>query len=410
MKIVKKIIKDVKQNGDLAILKYNKFYDDNDNFSFRLTKKQIKEAYAKTDRNAIETLIMAAKNIRSFAKSQMKQFRNFSVKKNYGVIGQKIIPLDCVGCYVPGGRYPLPSTALMTVIPAKVAGVKKIIVCSPKISPISIVAADIAGADEIFNIGGVQAIVGMAYGTRQVPMVDKIVGPGNKYVAEAKRMVYGDVGIDFIAGPSEVLIIADETAVPKFIAADLLAQAEHDMEAKANLLTTSKKLAEDVACELKIQLAELKTKDVARISLRKSKIQVVKNLGIAIDISNSMAPEHLELQIKNPEKIISKLSNYGSLFIGNYSAEVFGDYCSGTNHTLPTGGAARYASGLSVKDFIKITTFQKINKNSKALQNIAAKLAKLEGLDGHKKAALARLEKETLINKKNLIKLEKELL
>ncbi len=407
MKIVKTIIHEVRNNGDKAVRKYNKLFDKNNSASFKLTRRQIREAYRKTDKKTIEVLKQASKNIRSFAKAQLKQFRNFNLIKSYGSVGQKIIPLDSVGCYVPGGRYPLPSTALMTVIPAKVAGVREVIVCSPKIVPVTIVAADIAGADKIFNVGGVQAIAAMAYGTRQISRVNKIVGPGNKYVTEAKRQVFGEVGIDFIAGPSEVLIIADETGNPAFIAADLLAQAEHDIEAKANLLTTSEKIAKQVAKELEIQLEKLKTKEVAKLSIKKGKIKVVKNLAKAIDIANKMAPEHLELQIKNPNKIINKLKNYGSLFIGNYSAEVFGDYCSGPNHTLPTSGAARYASGLSVKDFVKIATYQKIDrKESKKLILLSAKLAELEGLDGHRQAALIRLEKEkkTLLNPKNLTK------
>jgi len=408
MEIVKKILEDVRKNGDKAILKYNKKFDGNSSKSFQLTPAQIKEAYAKVDKKAIKTLKEAAKNIKSFAKEQLKQFKNFNLKKKYGNLGQRVIPLDIVGCYVPGGRYPLPSTALMTVIPARVAGVKEIIVCSPKIVPITIVAADLAGADKIFNIGGVQAIAGMTYGTRQIPKVNKIVGPGNQYVTEAKRQVFGEVGIDFIAGPSEVLIIADETGNPGFIAADLLAQAEHDVEAKANLLTTSSKIAKEVAVELRIQLAKLITKETAALSIKNSEIKIVKNIDEAITLANKMAPEHLELQLKNPNKIINKLRNYGSLFIGNYSAEVLGDYCAGTNHTLPTGGAAKYTSGLSVKDFIKIATYQNINaQNGKKLMKIAAELAELEGLDGHRQAALIRLSKENLNKSKKPQKIER---
>jgi len=409
MRIVKRIIEDVRKNGDKAILKYNKLFDNNNSSRFQLTKKQIQEAYKKIDNNSLVILKQAAKNIRYFAKNQLKQFKNFNLKRKYGTIGQKIIPLENVGCYVPGGNYPLPSTALMTVIPAKVAGVRQVIVCSPRIKPITIVAADLAGADKIFNIGGVQAIAGMTCGTEQIPKVDKIVGPGNKYVTEAKRMLFGEVGIDFIAGPSEVLIIADKTGIPKFIAADMLSQAEHDIEAKANLLTTSSKIAKEVTKELKIQLEKLKTKEIARKALKNGKIKIVNRLIEAVAIANKVAPEHLELQIKNPNKIIRKLKNYGSLFIGNYSAEVLGDYCSGPNHTLPTNGAAKYASGLSIKDFIKIVTYQRINRRKgKELTSLAAKLAEIEGLEGHKQAALIRIEKETLLNKQNLNKSSKE--
>jgi histidinol dehydrogenase len=281
----------------------------------------------------------------------------------------------------------------MTIIPARIAGVKEIIVCSPKINPIVIVAANIAGATKIFNIGGVQAISALAYGTKQIPKVNKIVGPGNKFVTEAKRIVFGIVGIDFIAGPSEILIIADGNANPKFVAADLLAQAEHDVNAKANLITTSTKIAKKVRTELKKQLKELKTKKIAEKSLKKSKIILVKNLNKAIFLSNEMAPEHLELQTKNPEKIIPKLINYGSLFVGEQSAEALGDYCLGPNHTLPTNFATKYSGGLSVKDFVKIVTIQKVNKNNKKIISCSTKLAEIEGLFGHKKAAEIRLKK-----------------
>jgi histidinol dehydrogenase len=302
-------------------------------------------------------------------------------------LGHKIVPIESVGCYVPGGQYPLPSSALMSVIPAKVAGVKNILVFSPKIQPVTIVAANIAGADRIFKIGGVQAIAAMAFGTNQIPRVDKIVGPGNKYVAAAKKEVFGIVGIDMIAGPSEVLIIADDSANPSFIVADLLAQAEHDVDARANLIVTSKSLVDKVQKEISIQLEKLKTRDIAEKSIQKSSLILVESLDEAVELSNIIAPEHLELQIKNPNNIIPKLINYGSLFIGEYSAEVFGDYCSGPNHTLPTGGAARYTGGLSVKDFVKTLTYQRALKKSDNLIDISSTLAKAEGLDAHRNAA-----------------------
>jgi histidinol dehydrogenase len=281
----------------------------------------------------------------------------------------------------------------MTVIPAKVAGVKEIIICSPKISNITIVAADIAGADRIFNVGGVQAIGAMAYGTESIPKVDKIVGPGNQYVAAAKKEVYGLVGIDFIAGPSEVLIIADDTGKPDFIAADLLAQAEHDPGSRAEVITFDRKVAEKIILSLDEQLSNLKTKDIAKESIEKNgAIIIVDSMEEAVKIANKRAPEHLELQIKNPETIIPNLNNYGSLFIGGYSAEVFGDYCSGPNHTLPTNGCARYTGGLSVKEYVKVLTFQKVTKEaSKDLIKAASKLAEVEGLYAHKNAADIRL-------------------
>lgn len=356
---VRDILKDVKKRGDEAVRDYSKKFDKVDIENFQLTKEQIKEAYSKIDNETLEALRFANINIRNFAENQLKSLKDFEVNTNGVITGQRIVPIEKVGCYVPGGRYPLPSTALMTVIPAKVAGVKEIIICSPKISNITIVAADIAGADRIFNVGGVQAIGAMAYGTESIPKVDKIVGPGNQYVAAAKKEVYGLVGIDFIAGPSEVLIIADDTGKPDFIAADLLAQAEHDPGSRAEVITFDRKVAEKIILSLDEQLSNLKTKDIAKESIEKNgAIIIVDSMEEAVKIANKRAPEHLELQIKNPETIIPNLNNYGSLFIGGYSAEVFGDYCSGPNHTLPTNGCARYTGGLSVKEYVKVLTFQ----------------------------------------------------
>ena len=391
MKIVNKVIEDVKNNGDAAIRDYTKKFDKINLNSFEVTKQEIKLAYKQVDKETIKALKFAKKNIGFFAKQQLKQFKNFEVRKNGVILGQRIIPIEKIGVYIPGGNYPLPSTALMCITPAKLSGVKEIIACSPKIKPETIVAADIAGADKIFKIGGVQAIAAMAYGTKQIPKVDKIVGPGNVYVTAAKKVVYGDCGIDFLAGPSEVMIIADETGNPEFIAADLLAQAEHDIKAKTYLVTTSKKLAQQVNEQIKIQLPRLKTKSIAELSLKNKNILIVKNLNDAISIANEKSPEHLELQIKNPENAIRKLKNYGSLFIGENTAEVFGDYCSGTNHVLPTNGAARFTGGLSVKDFVKIVTYQKFDRKiPKSMIKAASKLAEIEGLDAHRKAALIR--------------------
>jgi histidinol dehydrogenase len=393
IEVVGQILSEVKKDGDKAVRKYTQKFDNLNLKSTLISKQQIKDAYAQVDLNDVKALKQAAKNIKFFAEKQFVTFRDFEIKKDDITLGQKIVPIEKVGCYVPGGRYPLPSSALMNVIPAKVAGVKEIIVCSPKIHSLTIVAADIAGADKIFNIGGVQAIGAMAYGTKSVPKVNTIVGPGNKFVAAAKKEVYGIVGIDFIAGPSEVLIIADDSGNPAFIAADLLAQAEHDPNARCDLLTTSKRIAEKVNEELEIQLAKLATKDIAKVALNNGKIVIVENIAKAIEISNKRAPEHLEIQVKNKKSIISKLTNYGSLFIGNYSAEVFGDYCSGTNHTLPTNGAPNYTGGLSVKDFIKILTYQEMDEKScSTLGKIASRIAELEGLKGHKNAADIRLK------------------
>ncbi|HBH18544.1 MAG TPA: histidinol dehydrogenase [Cyanobacteria bacterium UBA9579] len=274
----------------------------------------------------------------------------------------------------------------MSIIPAKVAGVKEIIVCSPKIQPITIAACKLAGVDKIFRIGGVQAIAAMAYGTETIPQVDKITGPGNKFVTAAKKEVYGICGIDFLAGPSEVMIIADETANPDFIAADLLAQAEHDKEAEAYLITTSRELAEKVLNKVNEFLTKLETSDIASLSIQKGLIILVANLAQAIEIANKKAPEHLEICFDKSDNYINEFKNYGSLFIGNYSAEVFGDYCSGTNHILPTNGIARYTGGLSVFDFVKIQSFQQISKQAaqSKLCEVASKIAQLEGLYAHK--------------------------
>ncbi|MBT4870118.1 MAG: histidinol dehydrogenase [Candidatus Diapherotrites archaeon] len=392
MEVVRQILQGVKDGGDEAIKKYSQMFDGIDIDKFEMTKKQIEYAYSRVDKKTIEALKHAAKNIKIFAKKQLECFKDFEIEVDGATIGQRIIPIEKVGCYVPGGNYPLPSTALMCVIPAKVAGVKEVIVCSPKMRSVTVVAADIAGADRIFNVGGVQAIGAMAYGTETVPAVNKIVGPGSKYVVAAKNEVYGEVGLDFIAGPSEVLIIADESGKADFIAADLLAQAEHDSNAKPFLLTTSKKLAEKVVKQIEKHLVTLETREIIEQSLQNGKIIIVKDLEEAIEISNKRAPEHLELQIKKPDAIIKKLINYGSLFVGKYAAEAFGDYCSGTNHTLPTNGSAKYTSGLSVRDFIKMQTHQKI-KNPSKLIDTAAEIANVEGLMAHKLAAEIRREK-----------------
>ncbi len=392
MKTVSNIIENVKKNGDKAVNKYAEIFDGVKIKNFKVSKKEIKDAYKKIDRKTLETIKLAAANIKRFAKEQFKQFKNFEYKKEGVILGQKIIPIENIGVYIPGGKYPLLSTALMCIIPAKIAGVKNIIACSPKIMPEVIVAADFAGANSIYKIGGVQAIAAMAYGTKTIPKVNKIVGPGNIYVTQAKKEIFGDCGIDFLAGPSEIMIIADKWANPAFIAADLLAQAEHDLNAKLIFATDSQKLVDEVKKELKIQLNNITTKSIAGKTLKKIKIIKVKKLEETIDIANESAPEHLELQIKNPKRFIDKIKNYGSLFLGGYSAVAFGDYCSGTNHVLPTNKAAKYTGGLSVKDFIKIQTYQYVTKNgAKKLARIAANLASIEGLDAHKKSAILRL-------------------
>ena len=389
--IVRKILDDVKERGDGAVLDYSKKFDGVSEKDFEITKEQVKAAFHQADSAALKALKTAASSITKFSKLQAAQLKSFSIKKNGCTIGQKVIPLARVGCYVPGGRYPLPSSALMSIIPAKVASVQEIIVCSPNIKPVTLVAASLAGATRIFSIGGAQAIGAMAYGTKTVPKVEKIVGPGNKYVAAAKKEVYGIVGIDFIAGPTELLIIADSTANPRFIAADLLAQAEHDSEAQVYLVTDSRKLADEVNLELERQLKSLSTNTVATLSLRNGSIVIVSTLHQAASLANEIAPEHLELQVKNPDDISPALRNYGSLFIGMSAAEVFGDYCAGINHILPTGGCSRYVGGLSVRDFVKVQTFLDCReKATREMVDTAMTLAKIEGLEGHRKSAELR--------------------
>lgn len=392
---VEKIIKDVKSRGDSAIIDYcNKF--DAQNFAsgaakvnFEVNENEIERAYEALDDATIKTLKAAIESVKKFALAQFECLRELELKVGGGsVLGHKIIPIESVLCYAPGGNYPLPSSAIMTITPAVVAGVKNIYLASPKIYPQTIVAAHLAGASKIFKIGGVQAIAGFAYGTKTLPKVDKIVGPGNKYVTAAKKYVYGEVDIDFLAGPSEVLIVADETARAELISADILAQCEHDSDARGYLITNSEKLAKDVIESAKKQLETLPTRDTASKAFEKSAVIIVKNIEDAVEISNKKAPEHLELMGKSAEALADKFTNYGSLFIGENCAEVFGDYCSGTNHVLPTNQAARYTGGLSVFDFVKIQTYQKIDKAyAVELSKIASAIAAQEGLFAHKLAS-----------------------
>lgn len=349
----------------------------------------------------IKDISIAAERIKKFAEIQKESITTIKEEVSPGVIlGHRIIPVHSCGAYIPGGRYPLPSSALMSIIPAKVAGVSRIVACSPPdkttgiIHPATLIAMDIAGADEIYCMGGAHAIGALAYGTKTVKPVDMIVGPGNIWVTEAKRQVFGTVGIDFLAGPSEVLIIADETANPYFIASDLLAQSEHDPNARGIFVSMSERLAYDVLSSLEELLNGLKTYDIAKKAWEDNgQIIVVNSLEKASRLSNEIAPEHLELCIRNPDDIIGSLQNYGSLFIGNYAAEVFGDYVSGTNHILPTMKAARYSGGIWVGTFLKVVSFQRITKEgAKDLAPVASHIAEIEGLFAHKLAADIRLE------------------
>ena len=389
---VEEIAKDVKQNGDEAVKKYTKQFDNQDLEAFLISQEEIKNAYSKVDKETIKAIKQSIKNVKKFSEKQLKCLKPLRIKIDSNELGHKIIPLESVGCYIPGGNYPLLSTAVMTIIPAKVAGVKEVIACSPKISHETIVACDLAGANKIYATGGVQAISAMAYGTQSIPKVNKIVGPGNKYVTAAKKYVFGEVGIDFLAGPSEVMIIADESAKAEFVAADMLAQCEHDLDAKAFLITTSKDFAEQVGFFAQKQIEELSTKEIASKSFEKSFAVIVNSINEAIELANKKAPEHLEICFKNSKQYINKFINYGSLFIGSYSAEVYGDYCSGTNHVLPTNEVSKYSGGLSVLDFVKVQTYQIISKKgNKKICKCASKLAEKEGLYAHKLAADIRL-------------------
>lgn len=386
---VKEIITDVRKNGNSAVKKYSEKFDGIETDCRELSEDEIENAVKSLDDEVLEALKFSVRNVEEFAKAQLGSVKNTMVQADGAILGHKIIPLEKVGCYIPGGNYPLPSTAIMTIVPAVVAGVKEIIAVSPKAKPVTVAAAKLAGATKIFNIGGVQAIAALAYGTETIDAVDKIVGPGNKYVATAKKIVYGDCGIDFVAGPSEVMVVADNSANPEFVAADLLAQCEHDKDARAYLLCFDRDFADKVdKCARKF-LETLQTVDIARVSYEKSTAYVVKDLQEAVEIANKKAPEHLELCLNEVENSVDLFRNYGSLFIGNYSAEVFGDYVSGTNHTLPTGRAARYTCGLSVFDYIKIQTFQKI-ENVEKFAKYASILAEQEGLFAHKLASDVR--------------------
>jgi len=397
---VQEVINAVKEEGDKALLHYTEKFDNTHltQSKLKVTEKEIDESYGKLKRHEVNALKKAAMSISHFHKRQIKE--RWSLRVIEGVtVGQVTRPLSSVGIYVPGGKASYPSSVLMCTIPAKVAGVKKIGICSPPgtnedIHPAIIVAADIAGATDIYRIGGAQAIAAMAYGTETIPKVDKIVGPGNIFVTAAKLQVSKDVAIDLPAGPSEVLIIADETANPSFVASDLLAQAEHDPQAWTILLTTSENLALAVEEEVITQLESLPRRDIARISVQtRGLIMVVKDIEEAIKYANMIAPEHLEILTKTPHEIFDKIQNAGAVFLGEYSLVAFGDYSAGINHVLPTGGYAKNYSGLSTRDFVKTINFVQCNKQGYLnLKKTATVLAKLEGFDGHEKSISIREE------------------
>lgn len=398
-KKVKAILEDVKKNGDKALIKYNKEFDNADTKKLEVSKREIDAAYNRIDGKLKKTLNLAYKNIEKFHKRQIRN--GFIINEANGiVIGEIINPIEKVGVYIPGGTAIYPSTVLMNVIPAKVAKVPEVILVSPpnengKINDIILAAAKISKVDRVFKIGGAQAIAALSYGTESIPKVYKITGPGNIYVAMAKRLVYGEISIDMFAGPSEVLIIADDNANPVHIAADMLAQAEHDKLSSSILITVSESIANKVKEELYKQLKNLTRKDIAEESINNNgKIIITKNLDDAVFISNEIAPEHLEINIKEPFSILSKIKNAGSIFLGKNTPEALGDYLSGTNHVLPTSGTAKFSSPLSVDDFIKKSYISYYTKEAlHKVKDSVINFAENEKLEAHANSVRLRFEK-----------------
>ncbi len=399
--IVRGILADVKENGDRALYAYTERFDKATLTSLEVSADEIEEAFLAVEPRFLEILEKAAENIRAFHRAQKRN--SFIINEKPGVIvGQKVIPIEKVGLYVPGGTAAYPSTVLMDSIPAKIAGCGEICIVTPpskdgKVNPVILAAAKIAGVDRIFKVGGAQAVAALAYGTETVPKVDKIVGPGNAFVAEAKRQVFGEVAIDMIAGPSEILVVADGKSDPRFVAADLLSQAEHDKNASAVLVTDSADFAEAISEELEKQIPALPRCEIARASVdNNGKIIVAKDLWAAIEIANAIAPEHLELCVDNPFDYLDAIKHAGSIFMGRYCPEALGDYFAGPNHTLPTGGTARFSNPLSVDDFVKKTQYSYYTADAlRAVSEDVAFFARKEGLDAHARSATVRFEDET---------------
>ena len=397
--IVTDIIANVRANGDKALYEYSKKFDKVDLQSLEVSSEEIDEAFDLADKDFIEVIKEAAENIREFHKRQVKN--SFIISEKDGIVtGQKVTPIERVGLYVPGGTAAYPSTVLMDSIPAKIAGCSQIVMVTPpskdgKVNPNILTAAKIAGVDRIFKVGGAQAVAALAYGTESIPEVDKIVGPGNAFVAEAKKQVFGKVAIDMIAGPSEILVVADSTCNPKYVAADLLSQAEHDKMASAVLVTDSVDFANKVSDELEAQIPLLPRAEIARASIdNNGKIIIAENnLMLAIDIANEIAPEHLEICVDNPFDYLDKIKHAGSIFMGKYCPEALGDYFAGPNHTLPTSGTAKFSSPLSVDDFVKKSQFTYYTKDALGkVYDKVAMFANKEGLHAHAKSATIRFE------------------
>jgi histidinol dehydrogenase len=399
LRAVKSIVEDVRKNGDRALLKYTKRFDGISLKTPLIPEKRIKEAARNVEKDLLRALRIAEERIRRFHERQKE--RSWSYKDNGAVLGQIIRPIERVGVYVPGGRAAYPSTVLMNVIPAQVAGVKEIAIVTPTpqglLNPYVSAAIDMLGVREVYSIGGAQAIAALAFGTEGIKKVDKIVGPGNIYVALAKKLVFGVVDIDMIAGPSEVLVIADRFQRPDFIAADLLSQAEHDENASSVLITSSIKLAREVQEEMKRQLKLLKRKDIALKSIKRfGALIVTKDLVEAASIANMIAPEHLELMIKEPRSLLPHIKHAGAIFMGRWTPEPLGDYVAGPNHTLPTAGTARFSSPLGVYDFIKRSSLLEFTeKGFRKLAPLVETIAGVEGLDAHARTIRVRIGKSS---------------
>ena len=397
---VSEIIKTVREKGDSALFAFCEKFDKVKLSSLEVSAEEIEAAFLAVEPEFVEILKEAKENIYAFHSRQVRN--SFLINEKDGVvIGQKVIPIEKVGLYVPGGTAAYPSSVLMNAIPAKIAGCSEIVMVTPpsadgSVNPAILAAAKVAGVDRIFKVGGAQAVAALAYGTESVPAVDKIVGPGNAFVAEAKKQVFGRVAIDMIAGPSEILVVADSTCNPVYVAADLLSQAEHDKNATAVLVTDSKELASATAEELERQLSLLSREEIARTSVENNgKIIITKDIDEAIEVANALAPEHLEICVDEPFKYLDKIRHAGSVFMGKYCPEALGDYFAGPNHTLPTSGTARFSSPLSVDDFVKKTQYTYYTKD--ALARVAADVgyfARQEGLTAHAKSATVRTEED----------------
>lgn len=395
---VTEIINNVKQNGDKALVEYCKKFDGATDDVLEVTEEEIETAFKSVDAELIAILEQAKENITAFHSRQVRN--SFLINEKDGVIiGQKVLPIEKVGLYVPGGTASYPSSVLMNCVPAKIAGCREIVMVTPakggKVNPVILAAAKIGGVDRIFKVGGAQAVAALAYGTETVPKVDKIVGPGNAFVAEAKKQVFGTVDIDMIAGPSEILVVADSSNNPSHIAADMLSQAEHDKMATAVLITDSEEFAREVCNQLEVQIPLLPRAEIARCSIdTNGKIIVTDNLVEAMEVSNILAPEHLEICVDNPFEYLGYVKNAGSVFLGKNCPEALGDYFAGPNHTLPTSGTARFSSPLSVDDFVKKTQFSYFSRE--ALCEVADKVVRFaneEGLQAHAKSVSIRTEK-----------------